>query len=67
MIVLAAGIWLAFSIVSGIVARQIAVKWAEKRGHSALTMPTVYYLWFVSLHGVINVLVWIGLYYWIVT
>lgn len=67
MIILAAGIWLVFSIVSGIVARQLAVKWAEARGHTALMMPRSYYLWFITLHGVINVLTWVGLYYWLVT
>jgi hypothetical protein len=66
MILAATGIWLVFSILSGIVARQIAVKWAEARGHTALTMPMNYYLWFITIHGVVNVLAWVGLYYWLV-
>jgi len=66
MIIVATAVWLVFSIVSGIVARQVAVKWAEKRGYTSLTMPTKYYLWFISVHGVVNVLAWISLYYWLV-
>jgi hypothetical protein len=67
MILLAAALCLAFSIVSGIVARQIAVKWAEKRGHTALTMPMNYYLWFITIHGVVNIIAWIVLYYLLMT
>lgn len=59
----AIGAWLAFAILAGILARFIAVKVAERKGWTAVTMPTVYYLWFLGSYVLAVQGAWLVLYY----
>jgi len=63
MILLIAGIWIIFAVVVAIVARWSAVKYAERRGWSALTMPMSYHVWFVGIYLFVIQLTWMVLYY----
>ena len=66
MIAIAALAWIAISALLGIVARTLAVKWAERNGYSALTMPMKYHVWFISIYLVIVQALWIVMYYWLI-
>lgn len=64
MMVLVVGIsWILFAIVVAVVARQVAVKYAERKGWSALTMPMSYHVWFVGIYLAVIQLTWVFLYY----
>jgi hypothetical protein len=60
---IAIGAWLAFAILAGITARAIAVKVAERKGWTAITMPTVYYLWFLGSYVIVVQGAWLIIYY----
>jgi hypothetical protein len=45
--------WLAFSTLAAVVARVVAVKFAERRGYSALTMPMSYHVTFIIIYLVL--------------
>lgn len=59
----AIGAWLAFAVLAGIAARYIAVKIAERKGWTAVSMPTVYYLWFLGIFVLVVQGAWLVIYY----
>ncbi len=59
----AIGAWLAFAVLAGITARYIAVKIAERKGWTAVSMPTVYYLWFLGIFVLVVQGAWLVIYY----
>jgi hypothetical protein len=63
MILLLASSWIVFAVVVAIAARWGAVKYAEHRGWSALTMPMSYHVWFVTIYLFIIQMTWVLLYY----
>lgn len=62
-VLIVGGSWILFAIVLAILARTVAVKYAERKGWSALTMPMSYHVWFVGVYLFIIQLTWIILYY----
>ncbi len=60
--IFAIGVWIAFATVTAIAARWFAVKWAEKRGWSALTMPMVYHVFLIVSYLVLVQVAWVILY-----
>jgi len=65
-LLIVAGSWIVFAILSAILARFLAVKYAERRGWSALTMPMSYHVWFVGIYLFVIQATWIVLYYTLV-
>lgn len=63
MILVVGGVWIVFAMVVAVLARWAAVKYAEHKGFSALTMPMSYHVWFVSTYLVIIQVTWIILYF----
>lgn len=63
LVLIVGGSWILFAIVIAILARQVAVKYAEHKGYSALTMPMSYHIWFVSIYLLIIQMTWVFLYY----
>jgi hypothetical protein len=51
---LVVGGWLIFCIILAVIMRVLAVKYAERRGWSALTMPMSYHIWFITIYLVIT-------------
>lgn len=64
--ILAFAIWIIFATLTAVVGRFLAVKWAERKGWSALTMPLSYHVWFIIIYLVIVQVAWIILYAWLV-
>lgn len=60
-------IWIAFATGFAAVARFYVVKWAERRGWTALTMPMAYHIWLILLYLVVVQLAWVLLYVTIIT
>lgn len=63
MILIVASCWIVFAIVVAILARYAAVKYAEHKGWSALTMPMSYHVWFVGIYLFVIQATWMALYY----
>jgi hypothetical protein len=63
VMLLAIGGWLVFSILAAVVARIGAVKFAEKRGWTALTMPMSYHVWLITAYLVLVYGGWIVLHF----
>jgi hypothetical protein len=61
MVFVVAAIWIGFLVLLAVIGRVITVKWAEKRGWSALTMPMVYHVWFITAYLTIVVGSWMTL------
>jgi hypothetical protein len=62
-LIIVAGSWILFAILVAILARFLAVKYAESRGWSALTMPMSYHVWFVTIYLAVIQFTWVGLYF----
>jgi hypothetical protein len=60
MVILVAAIWVGFLALTAIIARTLAVKWAQHRGWSALTMPMVYHVTFITAYLVIVAVTWLS-------
>ena len=60
--IIAIHLWIAFATLAAIVGRYLAVKWAEKRGYTALTMPMSYHAILIIVYLVIVQSGWILLY-----
>lgn len=60
--VIAVVVWIVFATVTAVVARWLAVKWAERQGWSALTMPMVYHVSLIVVYLVVVQLAWVLLY-----
>lgn len=65
-LLLAILIWIVFATLTAIWARVAVVKWAEKRGWSALSMPMVYHVWLIVVYLVLVQIAWIVLYAWLI-
>lgn len=61
-LIICIALWVAFATGVGIAARNLAVKWAEHKGWSALTMPMKYHAYFIFSYLVIVQAVWLALY-----
>lgn len=64
--IVAFSLWIIFATLTAIAGRFLAVKWAERKGWSALTMPLSYHIWFVVTYLIVVQIVWILLYAWLV-
>lgn len=59
----AIGAWLAFAVLAAITARFIAVKVAERKGWTAISMPRIYFAWFIGIYLLAVQGAWLILYF----
>ena len=65
-LLLAIILWIVFAVITAVAGRIIAVRWAKKRGWSALTMPMIYHVSLITVYLVIVQIAWIALYAWLI-
>lgn len=66
MLVVASLIWIVFATVFGVVTRNVAVRWAQRRGWTAISMPMSYHVILITVYLVVVQAAWILLYVWLV-
>jgi hypothetical protein len=55
--------WILFSVFAAVIARVLAVKFAEKRGYSALTMPMSYHVGFITIYLILVYSTWLAIHF----